>query len=86
VGEENTDDLDGFLDTVNFLLNETAPPQVLTTSYGPNEDDVSWALTKYDATRLPAISADPCFSNICNAYAQIGARGTSILYASGYVL
>jgi tripeptidyl-peptidase-1 len=47
VGEQNQDgDLDGFLDTVNFLLGESAPPQVLTTSYGPNEGDVSRALTK----------------------------------------
>jgi tripeptidyl-peptidase-1 len=68
VGEQNKDgDLDGFLDTVNALLAETAPPQVLTTSYGPNEGDVSRAL----------------LNNLCNAYAQASARGVSILYASG---
>jgi tripeptidyl-peptidase-1 len=46
VGETNQDDLDGFLDTVNFMLAQSSPAQVLTTSYGPNENDISWALTK----------------------------------------
>ncbi|KAI0344952.1 subtilisin-like protein [Trametopsis cervina] len=59
--------LEGFLDTVNFVLNESNPPQVLTTSYGNDESDISRAL----ATKL------------CNAYAQLGARGVSILFASG---
>lgn len=40
-GEDNHDgDLAGFLDMADLLLNETSPPQVFTTSYGPNEDDV----------------------------------------------
>jgi tripeptidyl-peptidase-1 len=52
---------------VNALLAESAPPQVLTTSYGPNEGDVSRAL----------------LNNLCNAYAQASARGISIMYASG---
>jgi tripeptidyl-peptidase-1 len=45
---ENTKDgaLDGFLDMINFLLAESAPPQVLTTSYGQNENTVSAALAK----------------------------------------
>ncbi|KIJ26281.1 hypothetical protein M422DRAFT_38294 [Sphaerobolus stellatus SS14] len=68
VGSNVQDDaLNGFLDIINFLLNETAPPQVLTTSYGQNENTISRAL----ATQL------------CNAYMQRGARGTSILFASG---
>lgn len=34
VGEDNTDgELDGFLDIINFLNAEIAPPQVLTTRY-----------------------------------------------------
>lgn len=36
--------LDGFLDIINFLLGEAAPPQVLTTSYGQNENTISSAL------------------------------------------
>ncbi|KIJ52725.1 hypothetical protein M422DRAFT_25806 [Sphaerobolus stellatus SS14] len=68
VGSNVQDDaLNGFLDIINFLLNETAPPQVLTTSYGQNENTISRAL----ATQL------------CNAYMQLGARGISILFASG---
>ncbi|TFY63853.1 hypothetical protein EVJ58_g2990, partial [Rhodofomes roseus] len=68
VGEQNSDgDLGGFLDIVNFLLNEDAPPSVLTTSYGNNEEDIPVAMAE----------------NLCNAYAQLGARGVSILFASG---
>ncbi|KAI0669376.1 family S53 protease [Trametes maxima] len=68
VGEDFQDgDLEGFLDIINFLLGESNPPQVLTTSYGQNEDTISRKLA----------------NNLCNAYAQLGARGTSILFASG---
>ncbi|TFY67250.1 hypothetical protein EVJ58_g1740 [Rhodofomes roseus] len=67
-GENNNDgDLGGFLDMTDLLLNETNPPQVWTTSYGPNEDDVPEDLAY----------------NLCNAYAQLGARGVSILFATG---
>ncbi|KAI0727417.1 peptidase S8/S53 domain-containing protein [Fomitopsis betulina] len=67
-GEDNHDgDLAGFLDMADLLLNETSPPQVFTTSYGPNEDDVPEDLAY----------------NLCNAYAQLGARGVSVLYATG---
>ncbi|KAI0810809.1 family S53 protease [Irpex lacteus] len=68
VGDNFQDgDLEGFLDIINFLLNESNPPQVLTTSYGQNENTISRSLA----------------NNLCNAYAQLGARGTSILFASG---
>ncbi|KAF8952094.1 family S53 protease-like protein [Flammula alnicola] len=59
--------LEGFLDIMNSLLADTNPPQVLTTSYGQNENTISRALA----------------NQLCNAYAQLGARGTSILFASG---
>ena len=39
-------DLEGFLDIINFLLNESNPPHVLTTSYGENESDISRSLAK----------------------------------------
>lgn len=39
-------DLSGFLDIINFLLAEDAPPQVLTTSYGADEEDISPALSQ----------------------------------------
>ncbi|KAJ7029718.1 family S53 protease-like protein [Mycena alexandri] len=69
VGENNNDDVDGFVDIVNFLLTEPdgVRPTVLTTSYGFNEED------------LPASLA----INICNAYMQLGAVGTSVFFASG---
>ncbi|KAI0040957.1 subtilisin-like protein, partial [Auriscalpium vulgare] len=60
-------DLEGFLDIVNYLLDKDTPNQVMTTSYGENESDMSVALA----------------DSLCNAYAQLGARGTSVLFASG---
>jgi len=59
--------LEGFLDIINFLLGESNPPHVLTTSYGQNENTISRNLA----------------NNLCNAYMQLGVRGTSILFASG---
>ncbi|TDL17434.1 family S53 protease-like protein [Rickenella mellea] len=60
-------DLEGFLDIINFLLGESNPPQVLTTSYGQDESTISSSLA----------------NQLCNAYSQLGARGVSILFASG---
>ncbi|KDR73332.1 hypothetical protein GALMADRAFT_72684 [Galerina marginata CBS 339.88] len=59
--------LEGFLDIINLLLGQSNPPSVLTTSYGQNENTISRSLA----------------NSLCNAYAQLGARGTSILFASG---
>ncbi|KAI0261766.1 subtilisin-like protein [Gloeopeniophorella convolvens] len=68
VGEDFQDgDLEGFLDIVNFLSGENAPPQVLTTSYGQDESTISRSLA----------------NTLCNAYMSLGARGVSILFASG---
>ncbi|TDL21549.1 family S53 protease-like protein [Rickenella mellea] len=67
VGPNNGDNLGGFLDIITFLQKQTTPPQVLTTSYGQNENTVSKALA----------------NSLCNAYQQLGARGVSILFASG---
>ncbi|OSD02191.1 family S53 protease [Trametes coccinea BRFM310] len=68
VGDDTHDgELIGFLDIINFLLAEDAPPQVLTTSYGQSEFFVSRNLAV----------------NLCRAHAQLGARGVSILFASG---
>lgn len=48
VGEKNQDgDLGGFLDIMNFLLNENDPPAVLTTSYGDNEDAIPVGMAEY---------------------------------------
>ncbi|KAJ6544649.1 family S53 protease [Mycena vulgaris] len=68
VGESFQDgDLEGFLDIVNFLSDEDQVPQVMTTSYGENETDMSKALA----------------FKLCEAYMAFGARGTSVLFASG---
>ncbi|KAI0344586.1 family S53 protease [Trametopsis cervina] len=66
-GDNVTDGVGGFLDFAQFLLEQPAPPQVVTTSYGQNEEDVS-----------PAMSIA-----LCNAYQQLGVRGTSMLFSSG---
>ncbi|KAI0666436.1 family S53 protease [Trametes maxima] len=67
VGDDSSDQLSGFLDLIDDLISQTSPPHVLTTSYGFNEDDVSINLA----------------ANLCTAYAQLGARGTSIFFSSG---
>ncbi|EJD36853.1 subtilisin-like protein [Auricularia subglabra TFB-10046 SS5] len=58
---------DSFLDTITALIDADAPPQVMTTSYGEGESDAGPDLA--DA--------------LCNAYMQLGARGVSIVFASG---
>lgn len=35
------------IDTAAFMLNQSAPPQVMTTSYGDNENFISRNLAKY---------------------------------------
>jgi tripeptidyl-peptidase-1 len=62
-GFDYTDGLNGFLDMANYLLAMDVPPQVLTTSYAFNERDLDIGLA----------------TNLCNAYMQLGARGTSIV-------
>ncbi|KAI0045659.1 family S53 protease [Auriscalpium vulgare] len=67
VGNNSQDNTGGMLDLANNLLSQQTVPQVLTTSYGLNEDTISMALAQ----------------KLCNAYAQLGARGTSVLFSSG---
>ncbi|KAJ7743516.1 family S53 protease [Mycena maculata] len=69
VGENFQDDVDGFIDIVNTILEEPAAtrPTVLTTSYGFNEEDLPISL---------AVA-------MCDAYMQLGAVGISVIFASG---
>ncbi|KAF8516711.1 family S53 protease-like protein [Hysterangium stoloniferum] len=67
VGPNNVDGIDGFLDIINTLINEASPPQVLSTSYGFDEPDIPSSIG----------------NSLCNAYMQLGARGTSIVFSSG---
>ncbi|KAK0186036.1 family S53 protease-like protein [Armillaria mellea] len=63
----STDITDGFLDMADFLNAEASLPQVLTTSYG------------LDETVFPVSVA----MRLCNAYMALGARGVSVIFASG---
>ncbi|KAJ6516949.1 family S53 protease-like protein [Mycena vitilis] len=69
VGESNSDGVDGFLDIITTLTKEATGtrPNVLTTSYGFDESDLSRSVA----------------TTLCNAYMQLGALGTSILFSSG---
>ncbi|TBU27083.1 family S53 protease-like protein [Dichomitus squalens] len=67
VGPNNQDGVGGFLDIINFLLAQDSPPPVLTTSFSILEGGIG-----------PDV-----LENLCLAYAQLGTRGTSILFASG---
>ncbi|KAJ7267122.1 family S53 protease-like protein [Mycena rebaudengoi] len=69
VGADSNDDVSGFIDIVTSLLGESdeVRPKVLTTSYGFNENELPLALS----------------TGICDAYMQLGAVGTSVMFASG---
>ncbi|KAH9940543.1 subtilisin-like protein [Epithele typhae] len=67
VGTSNSDGIAGFLDVINALIAQEDVPLVLTTSFGFNEKDVPVGLA----------------NNLCNAYAQLGARGTTVVFGSG---
>ncbi|TFY66493.1 hypothetical protein EVG20_g4594 [Dentipellis fragilis] len=67
VGDDNHDGVEGFLDIIHVLLKDKHLPQVLTTSYGVNEPDIP----------------PPLAQKLCHAYAQLGARGTSVIFSSG---
>lgn len=62
-GSDNTDGFDGFLDMINYILGLDSIPNVLTTSYAFNE---------------PGLDSNSA-NSLCNAYMQLGARGTSIV-------
>ncbi|KAK0189207.1 peptidase S8/S53 domain-containing protein [Armillaria mellea] len=56
-----------YLDWLNYILAEDAIPQTFTTSYGDDEQTVP-----YDY----AVS-------VCNLFAQLGARGSTVFFSSG---
>ncbi|KAH8111000.1 subtilisin-like protein [Phellopilus nigrolimitatus] len=62
-----TDTNEPYLDWLNFILNQTTIPQTFTTSYGDDEQTV------------PVDFA----TSVCNMLAQLGARGSSIMFSSG---
>ncbi|KAJ7607236.1 subtilisin-like protein [Roridomyces roridus] len=57
----------GLLDTISFLEAMEDPPSVMSTSYVFSEEDLGFSLTK----------------KLCDGYSALGARGISVLFASG---
>jgi tripeptidyl-peptidase-1 len=55
------------IDTTTYLASVPNPPSVITTSYGGNEASFAYADAK----------------KICDGYMALGARGISVIYASG---
>ncbi|KAJ7659453.1 family S53 protease-like protein [Mycena rosella] len=55
------------LDTTTFLDGVESPPTVMTTSYGTTESDLGNSMA----------------TKICNGYMALGARGISVVFASG---
>ncbi|RPD65197.1 family S53 protease-like protein [Lentinus tigrinus ALCF2SS1-7] len=68
-GNNVTDGVSGFLDEALFLaaLNDTELPQVLSTSYAHFENNWDFDIT----------------NKICQVYAQLSARGSSLIFATG---
>ncbi|EUC55873.1 tripeptidyl-peptidase, partial [Rhizoctonia solani AG-3 Rhs1AP] len=66
-GIEANLDVQPYLEWVNYILNKTTLPFTISTSYGDDEQTVPLDY----ATRL------------CNSFAQLGARGVSLLFSSG---
>lgn len=56
-----------YLTWLQFLLAEPNVPQVISVSYGDDEQSVPYSYA----------------TAVCNAFAQLGARGVSVLFASG---
>ncbi|CDO69652.1 hypothetical protein BN946_scf184851.g40 [Trametes cinnabarina] len=65
--ETPTNTNEPYLDWLNFILDQDSIPQTFTTSYGDDEQTV------------PLDYA----TQVCNMFAQLGARGSSIMFSSG---
>ncbi|KAJ7775596.1 subtilisin-like protein [Mycena maculata] len=66
-GDTDQDFASAGLDTITFLNGVPNPPSAMTTSYGLSEEEVGISLA----------------TKICNGYMALGARGTSVVFASG---
>ncbi|KAF8868618.1 peptidase S8/S53 domain-containing protein [Mucidula mucida] len=73
VGNRTRDGIGGWIDAFDFLSAQQHPPQVVTTSYGFDEADLPITLARHDSTRM------------CDGYMSLGARGVSVLFASGEI-
>ncbi|EIW55941.1 subtilisin-like protein [Trametes versicolor FP-101664 SS1] len=69
-GRQNeTDGIQGLIDIIDFLLYQEIPPTVFLTN------------VQYEEAAFQ--TAPEVAQYICNAFAQLGARGTSVIVASG---
>lgn len=64
---ETTDSNEPYLVWLEYVLSQSDLPQVISTSYGDDEQTVPFSYAQ----------------SVCNGFAQLGARGVSILFASG---
>lgn len=62
-----TNDSEPYLDWLQWLLKQDDIPQTISTSYGESEQTVPLSYRK----------------SVCNLFAQLGARGTSVIFSSG---
>lgn len=62
-----TDSNEPYLTWVQYVLDHPNPPQVISTSYDDDEETVPKSFA----------------TSVCNSFAQLGARGVSLLFASG---
>jgi hypothetical protein len=69
VGPNNVDLVGAFLYLATYLLSMPQPPQVVTSSYGVDENTID-----------PGVA-----SSLCNAYLQLGARGVSMVRQRFYM-
>lgn len=62
-----TDTDEPYLTWTNYILNQSTIPQMITTSYGDDEQTISYSYAQA----------------VCNEFAQITARGVTLLFSSG---
>lgn len=62
-----TDTNEPYLTWLNYVLGQSSLPQTISTSYGDDEQTVPYAYA----------------TTVCNQFAQLGARGITLLFASG---
>lgn len=62
-----TNDNEPFMDWLHYVLGQEDLPPVITTSYADDEQTVPEAYAR----------------RVCNEFAQLGARGVSVIFASG---
>lgn len=62
-----TDTNEPYLTWVQFILSQTTIPQVISTSYGDDEQSIPLSFA----------------TSVCNSFAQLGARGVTLIFSSG---